>query len=133
MQGWCRTCACASSDRPLDDFQASAAVEDHLSLAEIGAKLPRLELPQAHLPGDRTGARELALLEVDADVAGLEPIAVRPHDADRAADVDLLPVEVVAAVAGGDHQRTLGQPEPGEHPFDVDDRHVRAALDRALR
>ena len=38
-----------SSDRPLHDFQASAAIEDHGSVAKIGLELPGLELAEPHL------------------------------------------------------------------------------------
>jgi hypothetical protein len=39
----------------LHDFQASAAVEDNFTLAEIGVESAGLEVTEAHLPGDGAG------------------------------------------------------------------------------
>jgi hypothetical protein len=46
----------------LHDFQASSAVKHYGPVAEIGAKMAGLELTEAHLPGHRAIAGELAPL-----------------------------------------------------------------------
>src|SRR4051812_48403569 len=93
LQKWCQASACASSDRALHDFQARAAIERHRALAKIGAKVPRLELAEAHPARDRPGAGELTLLQIDGDVACRQAIAIGTNDPDRPVDRNLLRVD----------------------------------------
>ena len=70
-------------------------------------------------------------VEVDVDVARFESVTVGADHSHRAVDRHLLRIEVVAALVGENHQRPIGERELGEHSLDVDDRYLRAALDRA--
>src|SRR5688572_23518036 len=102
--------ASPSSDRPLDDFQASALVEHHDPLAEIGPQPPRLELAELHPPRHSAAAGQVAVLEVDHHVASRQLIAVGSKDPDRPLYLDALRVEVVTGFVGGDAKRPLREP-----------------------
>src|SRR5688572_8671506 len=121
----------SSSDCPLHDFQAGAPAQHDPALAEIGAELARLEPAEPHRPRCRPLAAHRPFPEVDLNVAGLQPIAVRPDHPHRADDVDQMRVEVVAALVGGDRHWSLGEAQPGQHPLDVDDRLIGPLLDGA--
>src|SRR5262245_56583828 len=75
-QGLCRKTAWLSSDGPLHDFQASAAIENDFPVIQVGVKTARLELAQPHLAGNGAGAGHLPLLQIDRYVAGFEAVAV---------------------------------------------------------
>ena len=113
------------------DPQARIAVERHGARLQVGAQPVGAERALRHRAGHRAAALHRARLQVDRRVAGVEPVAVGRAERDRAVDLHLLAVHVVAAAVRGERRAgPSGSWMLRGEIVQLDDRLGRALLDR---
>src|SRR5690242_4390535 len=102
-------------------------------LVEIGADVVGPELPQAERALGRALARQQAVVEINEDIACVQPESVASGNLDRPVDCDPLGVEIVASLFGCDQHWALRLGKLRKDAIDIDQWSVRAALDGAIR
>ncbi len=93
-------------------MQARTPFEHDDTLFEIGGEAVARKGADIHPAIDRTLAGRGSGLEVDVDVAGLDPVAIGRLEQNLAVDRDLLIVHVVAALAGIDSSGPVLELDP---------------------